>query len=144
MTTKTTPHAAMDDRSTNHVDGRASFSVREAFHVLIAAATWLLFIYWWGIVLPQIRRDDAVSAGLFIALSTLVTVLLTAAWVRYNLGIHRRKGPRLQLTPAAPPRDTDALGRKIVRPDEGTLRAARVVVVAVDGDVKTIRPGEAS
>ncbi len=144
MTTKPTPPAAMDDRSTTQADGRASFTVREALHVLIAAATWFLFIYWWGIVLPQVRRDEAVSAALFIALSSLATALLTAAWVRYNLGIYRRKGPRLQLTPAAPPRDADALGRKIVRPDDGTLCASRIVVVAVDGDRKTIAPGGAS
>jgi len=144
MTTKTTPPAAMDRRATKQAGGRTSFSVRQALHVLIAAATWLLFFYWWGIVLPQVRRDEAVSAALLIALSSIATALLTAAWVRYNLGIYRRKGPRLQLTPATPPRDADPLGRKIVRPDEGTLRASRVVVVAVDGDMKTIEPGEAS
>ncbi len=144
MTTKTTPPAAMEDRSAKQADGAAPFSVREALHVLIAAATWLLFLYWWGIVLPQVRRDEAVSAALFIAVSSLATVLLTAAWIRYNLRLYRRKGPRLQLTPAAPPRDADRLGRKIVRPDGGTLRASRVVVVGFDGDVKTFEPGEAS
>jgi len=144
MTTKTTPPAAMDDRSTKQADGSAPFTVREAFHVVIAVATWLLFFYWWGIVLPQVGRDDAVTAALIIVLSAMATAVLTAAWVRYNLGIYRRKGPRLQLTPAVPARDADALGRKIVRPDDGILRASPVVVVAVDGDRKTIEPGGAT
>src|SRR5512145_78198 len=141
MTTKTTPGGAMNERSATRGDGRARVTWREAFHVLLAAATWVLFFYWWGIVLPQVRRDDAVMAALFIVLTSAATALLTAAWVRYNIGIYRRKGPRLQLTPAAPNRDTDALGRAIVRPDDGSLRTSRVVVVAVDGDRKTMEPG---
>ncbi len=140
MTTKTIPPPAKDARSDRPADVKAPLAVREAFHVLIAVATWVLFCYWWIVVLPQVRREDAVTAGLFIAFTSLATGFLTAAWIRYNLGIYRRKGPRLQVTPAAPDRDTDALGRKIVRPDDASLRGARLVVVALDADRKTITP----
>jgi len=144
MERKTHPPAAMDDHSTKQADGKMPLTVREALQALIAAATWFLFLYWWGLVMPQVRRDEAVAAALFIAVSSLATTVLTATWVRYNIGIYRRKGPRLTLTPEARPRDADALGRKIVRPDDGALCASRVVVVSVDGDRKTIAPGEAS
>ncbi len=143
MTTKPTPPPANDDPAKRPAPAGTTLPVREALHALVAAATWLLFFYWWWIVLPQVRRDDAVVAGLFIALTSLATALLTAAWVHYNLGIYRRKGPRLTLPPAVPERDTDALGRKIVRPDDASLRAARVIDVAVDGGRKTIGPSEA-
>jgi len=144
MKTTAPPPAAIDGPPTRQADGTTPLAVREALHVLVAAATWFLFFYWWRLVMPQVRRDEAVAAALFIAVSSLATTVLTAAWVRYNIGIYRRKGPRLTLTPEARPRDADALGRKIVRPDDGALCASRVVVVSVDGDRKTIAPGEAS
>ncbi len=144
MTTTTTPPAGIDRRPPNRAAARVAASVREVLHLLVAAATWILFFYWWGIVLPQVRRDDAVVAVLFIALTSLATAVVTGAWIRYNIGIYRRKGPRLQLTPPAAGRDTDALGRTIVGPDDGSLRASRIVVVAVDGDRKTIEPGGGS
>ncbi len=141
MTTNTTPAGAANDRPTTRAEGRALPRIREALHVLIAAATWVLFFYWWGIVLPQVRRDDALVVALFIVVASAATALLTAAWIRYNIGIYRRKGPRLKLTPEAPDPDTDSLGRTIVRPDDASLRASQVVIVAVDGDRKTIAPG---
>ncbi len=144
MKTTAPPPAAIDDPPTKQADGKTALTVREALHVLIAAATWFLFFYWWRLVLPQVRRDEAVAAAFLIAVTSLATAVLTAAWVRYNIGIFRRKGPRLRLTPEVQPRDADALGRKIVRPDDGILRASRAVVVAVDGDRKTIAPGGAS
>ncbi len=144
MRTNTTLPPPADGRPAAPADVRAPLTVREVAHVLIATATWVLFFYWWAIVLPQVRRKDAIVAALIIVLASLATAVLTAVWVRYNLDIYRRKGPRLLLTPAVPDRDVDALGRRIVRPDDGSLRLSRVVVVAVDGDRKTIEPGEAS
>ncbi len=141
MTTKTISTAAKDDRTGRPAGVGGPVGLRDALHLLIAAASWFLFFYWWAIVLPQVRREDAVVALLFIAFTTVATGLLTAAWIRYNLDIYRRKGPRLLLTPAAADPNTDALGRTIARPDDASLHNARVVVVAVDGDRKTIGPG---
>jgi len=117
MTTKTTPPAAMDRRATKQAGGRTSFSVRQALHVLIAAATWLLFFYWWGIVLPQVRRDEAVSAALLITLSSLATVLLTAVIAalskdlrRYDFRNHAEVIPRFPAKEPTPGRAGTPIG----------------------------------
>lgn len=116
-------------------------TLRGVFHALIVLSAWLLFWSWWGRVLPLVRRDDAVAAILLIALSTLVTVVLTAAWVRHNLSIFRLKGPRTGLPAVSETRDADSLGRPIRRSGGGPLNRARIVSVTVDEDAKTFEPG---
>ena len=107
------------------------------FHALIVVAGWALFAYWWGRVIPQVDARDVTFALLFGGLTALATALVTLLWVRYNLGIFRRKGPRKRLVPIAEDCGKDALGRRIAGPGPECLRTARLVVVSVDGETKT-------
>ena len=109
-------------------------TVRNAFHVLIVVSTWGLFFYWWSIVLPSTLPGDGALAILVILVVLLCTVVLTLGWVRYNLGIYRRKGPRRKI-PDAPERFVvDALGRDLVHGEWDALRASRLITVSVDGE----------
>ncbi|MBF8259511.1 MAG: hypothetical protein HW377_1885, partial [Actinobacteria bacterium] len=88
--------------------------MRDGLHALIVVCTWVLFFYWWSCVLPTTLLSDAALAILAILVVSLCTVVLTLGWVRYNLGIYRRKGPRRKI-PDAPERFVvDALGRDLV------------------------------
>lgn len=113
-------------------------------HVLAALCAWILFVAWWRRVLPTVRREDLDAALLFIALTALVSVVLTAAWVRHNVAIYRRKGPRTRLPEVAESVDRDALGRTYSHPGTEALRRAPVVVVSVDGAAKRMDPGGAA
>lgn len=112
-------------------------TIKGIFHALIVIFGWGLFVYWWNQVLPQVDSRDPVIALVFIGATVLATVLSTLLWVRYNIGIFRRKGPRKSLTHVAENHDTDRLGRRIERPSgPGSLKTARLVVVSVEGDAK--------
>jgi len=111
-------------------------TIRGTFHALIVFSSWVLFFYWWYRVLPQITGRDAAIALLLIGLTVLCTAIATFAWVRYNIGIFRRKGPRRNPTPVSESYHADSLGRKIEPVDLKPLRSARSIVISVEGEVK--------
>jgi hypothetical protein len=93
-------------------------------------------VFWWNRVLPQIDSKDAVIALVFISGTALITVITTIVWVRYNIGIFRRKGPRRNLTHVSENHGTDFLGRRIEPPGPGSLKTARLITVSLEGEVK--------
>lgn len=117
-------------------DSTHRVTLKGAFHGLIAISGWTLFVFWWNRVLPQIDSKDAVIALVFISGTVLITVISTIVWVRYNIGIFRRKGPRRNLTHVSENHGTDFLGRRIEPPGSGSLKTARLVIVSLEGDVK--------
>lgn len=116
-------------------------TIRGMFHAAVAAFCWGLFVYWWRSVLPGIPRHDAVAALVLVGLTVLATTLLTLAWVRHNLGIFRRKGPRKTLPAVSEALEFDSLGRRIEHPGVESLRRARLVVITPGRDVKRLEPG---
>lgn len=114
--------------------GPAGNRPRDVFHALIVVCAWVLFFYGWYRVLPITRHSDAGWAILVILVVSLCTVGLTLGWIRYNLGIYHRKGPRRTI-PDIPERfDKDALGNDLVHEGWQALRASRLITVAVDGE----------
>ncbi len=118
---------------------KESFSFRDALHVLIVLGGWVLFFTWWGEVLHFTSLPDAAVAILVILGVSLVTALGTMGWVRYNLGIYRRKGPRRTVTDVREDAGTDALGRPLVHPGVDRLRKARRITVSMtEGNGKSL------
>ncbi|HLE17048.1 MAG TPA: hypothetical protein VI728_02045, partial [Syntrophales bacterium] len=72
-------------------EGRPRLTIKGIFHAFLVVLTWILFVYWWNQVIPQITVEDASMAFLVIFLTILVTSVLTLLWVRHNIGIFRRK-----------------------------------------------------
>src|SRR4030042_3252546 len=89
-------------------------TIRDGFHALIVLCTWVLFFYWWYCVLPLTRLSDAAWAVFSILAVSLGTVVVTLGWVRYNLGIFRRQGPRLKNPDVPEHFNVDTLGRGLV------------------------------
>lgn len=129
-------------RATTGGHGKLGIALRNAMHVLLVVAAWALFFKWWGQVLGDTSLPEGAVAVLVILSVSLLTALATVGWVRYNLGIYRRKGPRRTVPDAAEDIGTDALGRKLFLPDTEELRAARVVTVSLsDGSGKSLSTG---
>ncbi|MDP9408426.1 MAG: hypothetical protein M3P95_11345 [Actinomycetota bacterium] len=104
--------------------------------VLVGVFFWLLFAYLWvdlirdGKATPQ---SLTVSAGILVGVAVVVA-LVTLAWVRHNLGIHRRRGARSVRPVQAPRTDADRLGRPVVwRMPGGAAGAASAPHVVIDG-----------
>ena len=116
--------------------GRARVTIKGIFHTLLAVLTWILFAYWWKKVIPQISVEDASMAFLVIFLTFLICSVLTLLWVRYNVGIFRRKGPRKNLPSVSEGREADYLGRRLDHPGSDLLKHAPLVVVSREEDRK--------
>ena len=133
-----------NSRATIRAPRKEGIALRDAMHVVIVLAGWVLFFIWWGQVLRVASIPEAARAVLVILSVSLVTALATVGWVRYNLGIYRRKGPRRTVPDVSENVGTDALGRTLVHPGGEALRSARVVTVSLtDGNGKSLSPGGA-
>ena len=118
--------------------------MREKAHIVIGLAFWALFAALWAKLFADHKaglvafRDTAIQLAAFVG----VVVAVTTWWIRHNVGIYRRKGPR-RGRPSRPPRtDEDRLGRAVRWDLPGGAIAARDhdhLIVELDGDVKTYR-----
>jgi len=130
--------AAADTREPLILPGRA----RRALHLLLAAAGWALFAWWWWIVLGRTGRDQMVWTAVFLAISLVVIVTVTALWVMHNVNIFRRRGPRRAVRASGPEPAHDVLGRPLrVEDDPRDVRTAPVVRIVVEGGTKRYRSG---
>jgi len=119
--------------------GRSRLTIKGLFHTLLIVLTWILFAYWWIKVIPQISVEDASMAFLVIFLTFLICSVLTLLWVRYNIGIFRRKGPRKNLPSVSEEREADYLGRRLDHPGYDFLKYAPLVVVSREEDRKNFK-----
>lgn len=127
---------------TDPVRRTSGWSLRRACHAVIALSAWLLFFYWWRQVLEFTRWRDVVITLVFIFAAVLITSLLTLLWVRHNINLFRRKGPRLRITDVSEARDRDSLGRPIHWPASGVARQSRIVSISSTEKEKFMEAGE--
>ena len=94
--------------------------------------------------------EDKATAAAFrdtlFQLAVIVGIVLavTTWWIRHNVGIYRRKGPRKGRASMPPRVDEDRLGRKLRWAMPGGPRTAwaqRHLVVELDGETKIYRRG---
>ena len=111
-------------------------TIKGILHALLIVLTWILFVSWWNQVIPQVTVEDASMAFLVIFLTFLICSVLTLLWIRHNVGIFRRKGPRKNLPPVSEERETDYLGRKLDHPGYDFLKDAPLVIVSREEDRK--------
>jgi hypothetical protein len=118
--------------------------MRQLRHTLIGISAWLALAGLWALLGVQHKLSAASFRDTLFQLTIVVGVVLavTAWWIRHNVGIYRRKGPRRGRAEIPPITDVDKLGRRIRWAMPGgvrTARAQRHLIVDVDGDVKTYR-----
>ncbi|MBN8508113.1 MAG: hypothetical protein J0L57_05815 [Burkholderiales bacterium] len=106
---------------------------RRPVHALIVGGGWVGFGWMWWLVGAQ--PWDVRPLVWLIAGSIVVLPLATAAWVRHNRRIFRRKGERRSIADADLGYPRDWHGRT-VSADWAALATARHVLVTVDGTTK--------
>jgi hypothetical protein len=120
--------------------------VRQKSHIALGIACWLLFGALWVKLFVEDKAGPAAfrATGIQLAVVIGVVVAVTTWWIRHNVGIYRRKGPRTGRTTQPPRTDQDRLGRHLRWDLAGGPLAARErahLVVELDGDVKSYRRG---
>ena len=114
-------------------------TIKGTFHALLAVLTWILFVVWWKQVIPQVTVEDASMAFFVIFLTVFICSVLTLLWVRYNVGIFRRKGPRKNLPSVSEEREADTLGRRLDHPGRDFLKNSPVVVISREENRKQFK-----
>jgi hypothetical protein len=118
--------------------------MREAVHKAIGAFFWILIVVLWVILWREGETSLAAFADTGVRLAVLAGTVLavTTWWIRHNMGIYRRKGPRNGRPPNVPRIDEDRLGRPIEWAMTGghvAARDARHLVIEVENETKTYR-----
>ena len=112
---------------------RRTSGVRNTIGIGIGAVVgWPGLAWCWWLVIADGDAPTATMLSVPLLLAA-VTVVLTTLWVRHNLAIHRRKGPRRAVPVAPYPYLTDRRGRPL-HFDDAHMRSARHVVVGVGAD----------
>jgi hypothetical protein len=118
--------------------------MRQFAHKVIGAAFWLLLAGLWVLLALEGKASGAAfrDTGVWLAALMGAVLAVTIWWIRHNVAIYRRKGPR-RGRPENPPRtDEDRLGRDVHWTLPGGARAAlaeRHLVVEIVGELKTYR-----
>jgi len=118
--------------------------MHQFFHKVIGAAFWLLLAVLWAVLALEGKASGAAFRDTGLRLAALMGVVLavTIWWIRHNVGIYRRKGPRRGRAENPPRTDEDRLGRDVAWTMPGGAPAAlaeRHLVVEIAGDLKTYR-----
>lgn len=126
---------SVDSPTLRHAGLARGRSSRWLAYYSASIAAWLGFVWLW---VRAVRLTEVatllVIAGL-LAAAVAVIVAVTLLWVRHSVGLARRLPPRRGLPGVAPAPDRDFVGRRLDL-DLEQARAAPMVVVHVDGDVK--------
>ncbi len=90
--------------------------MRETLHKLVGILFWLLLVAMW----LRLAGNHSLSAASirdsvqYVAAMGGAVLALTLCWIRHNVAIHRRKGPRTGSPVRAPRSDADRLGRPVL------------------------------
>jgi hypothetical protein len=102
-------------------------------HGITVVLGWVLFFYWWYLVAVRAWAQTEVALIIFVTL--FVAPAITLGWVAHNLGIFRRKGPRLGVRRVAMEYERDWNQRQVVA-DWDVLADAGEIALTVAGDRK--------
>jgi hypothetical protein len=121
--------------------------MRKLAHIVVALVFWLALVGMWARLVAEHKVTIPALRDTLVEIAALAGVLLaiTTWWIRHNVGIYRRKGPRRGHADVPPDTTRDRLDRSLRWAIPGGPQAARaqpLLVVEVDGDVKTYRRGD--
>ena len=118
--------------------------MRQRFHQLVGVAFWLLLVGMWVQLVSsgRVGASNVVDSFQYVAVIAGAVLALTVYWIRHNVAIHRRKGPRAGRLARAPRVDADRLERPLRWSLTGGHAAAVAephLVVDIEDGVKVYR-----
>ena len=118
--------------------------MRQALHVAIGLAFWALLAVLWVALAHEGKASSAAFADTGLQLAALMGAVLaiTIWWIRHNVAIYRRKGPRRGRAEMAPRTDQDRLGHALrwdLSDGAAAAAAEQHLIVELEGSVKTYR-----
>lgn len=123
--------------------------MRQVVHAVVASIFWVLLVGAWVLLAAQGKVTAGAVADSIgvIAVMALLVGGLTLYWVRHNVRIYRRKGPRRGRPGSNPNITADRLARPVTWQFDdghhGALQASHILVDLV-GHVKVYSPADPS
>jgi hypothetical protein len=116
--------------------------MRQTLHVAVGLAFWALLAALWVALALEGKASGAAfrDTGLQLAVLMGVVLAITIWWIRHNVGIYRRKGPRRGRVDLQPRTDEDRLGHAVrwALPDGPAAAATEQhLVIELHGQIKT-------
>jgi len=112
---------------------------RSFFHYLLVLPLWAAFLWAWWLILFHWPRTELIASFRLVAFVSSVCGILITLWVRHNIAIFKRKGPRQHARQITMTFTSDALGRPLVLARPGVLLDSYVIADVEDGK-KVYRP----
>ena len=118
--------------------------MRQLVHKLIGIFFWILLVGLWVALAAEGKAGSAnvTYSVQYVAIIAGAVLAVTIWWIRHNMRIYAKKGPR-GMRAIEPPRiDEDRLGRPLRWQLEGghaEAVGASHVIVALDGEAKVYR-----
>jgi len=110
---------------------------RRAWHLLVALAGWVLFVYWWLLVLGGVSAWQVRITALFLLVTAAVCIIVTALWSLHNLRIHRHRGARMRVRIPREDYSNDRLGRGVTFTGQrAAAQEGPVVEIRIEQDRK--------
>jgi hypothetical protein len=113
--------------------GPFSTKWRSLFHYLLLLPLWAAFFWGWWFILFHWPRAELIASFRLLAFSGSLCGIAITLWIRHNIAIFKRKGPRQEATQITMTFTSDALGRPLVLARPGVLRDPWVVVDVENG-----------
>jgi hypothetical protein len=114
--------------------------LRQLLQAIVAVAGWAVFVYWWWIVFGRVSRSEVAFTAIFVAVTAVISILVTGLWSLHNKRIHRRRGPRTQVRAVQETYSRDVLLRTISLPAKADrIKGVPVVEVLVGENRKVYR-----
>jgi hypothetical protein len=113
--------------------GPFSTKWRSLFHYLLLLPLWVGFFWGWWFILFQWPRAELIASFRLLAFCGSICGIVITLWIRHNIAIFKRKGPRREATQITMTFTSDALGRPLVLARPDVLRDPWVVVDVENG-----------
>jgi hypothetical protein len=118
--------------------------MRQLAHKFVGVFFWLVMLLMWVIVVSQHKAglSNITYSVQYLSIVTGAVLAVTLLWIRHNMSIYRRKGPRAGRPEVEPRIDEDRLGRPLtwaVRGGHYQAKRARHLVVDVEDGRKVYR-----
>lgn len=107
---------------------------RRLIHVAVLSTGWTLFVVSWWRVLTTQNVSYPILGWLIVGALALIP-LVTLLWIRHNIDIFQRKGPRLRVRGADERYERDWEGRTI-NAAWRDVRGAQEIEIALDAERK--------
>jgi hypothetical protein len=134
----TPDEADRDDRPEPPIRGTDS-ALWRTIYGLLCAAGWVGFGWAWYVVFYKRTPQQTLEGVIALAIFLLFVVVVTLAWMRHNIVLHRRKGPRSIIPLVTEDWSHDRIGRP-VSADWAAVKEAELVIVEVTASGKTYTP----